>query len=351
MTFAVTVVMSRNPWEQRPRSRLDLYLVMWPFFGWWTMCAMFAVLARWRCAGGGHAPLRWTPRWRWRPALAIAAGPAGDEPAAADLRAHGAIAGLPAAFAGYRIAQISDLHCGPFTPPARVSRWVDEVNALGADLIAVTGDLITSGADYVPAVAACLGELRAPDGVAGLHGQPRLLHRRRCLRAELERQGLRLLRNRGVVIERPGGRLYIAGVDDTWTRRTTSTARCAADPPASRWCCWPTIRRCFPAAAAHGIDSDPVGPHPRRAAGRPDRAPALEPGAPADPVHRRPLPHRPVGPVREPRPGHHRPADPAGRAPRDRRLHPGARPRVHGRSPGPPGRRRDATISASRLRF
>ena len=27
------------------------------------------------------------------------------------------VAGLPPAFEGYRIAQISDLHCGPFTPP------------------------------------------------------------------------------------------------------------------------------------------------------------------------------------------------------------------------------------------
>ena len=36
--------------------------------------------------------------------------------------------------------------------------------------MAVTGDLITAGADYIPAVAACLGQLRAPDGVFGCMG-------------------------------------------------------------------------------------------------------------------------------------------------------------------------------------
>jgi len=31
---------------------------------------------------------------------------------------------------GYRIAQLSDLHCGPFTPRERVRRWVARANAL-----------------------------------------------------------------------------------------------------------------------------------------------------------------------------------------------------------------------------
>src|SRR5918995_1155274 len=35
-----------------------------------------------------------------------------------------AITGLPAAFDGYRIAQISDLHCGPFASAHRVAGWV-----------------------------------------------------------------------------------------------------------------------------------------------------------------------------------------------------------------------------------
>ena len=52
------------------------------------------------------------------------------------------IAGLPAAFDGYRIAQISDLHCGPFASGHRVAGWVDAVNRLRPDAIAAAKALI-----------------------------------------------------------------------------------------------------------------------------------------------------------------------------------------------------------------
>ena len=57
------------------------------------------------------------------------------------------IDGLPEAFDGYRIVQISDLHCGPFASGRRVARWVAAANRLDPDLVAVTGDLIASGSD------------------------------------------------------------------------------------------------------------------------------------------------------------------------------------------------------------
>ena len=47
---------------------------------------------------------------------------------------------------------------------------------------------------------------------------------------ELERNGLTVLRNRGVVLQRGAGRLYVAGVDDTWTSRH-DLRRALADRP------------------------------------------------------------------------------------------------------------------------
>src|SRR4029079_11310451 len=35
----------RNPFEDRPKSRLYLYAGLWPFFAWWVACLVFAALA------------------------------------------------------------------------------------------------------------------------------------------------------------------------------------------------------------------------------------------------------------------------------------------------------------------
>ena len=52
------------------------------------------------------------------------------------------IAGLPKALHGFTVAQISDIHVGPTIKHAYLSRIVARVNALGADMVAITGDLV-----------------------------------------------------------------------------------------------------------------------------------------------------------------------------------------------------------------
>jgi predicted MPP superfamily phosphohydrolase len=52
------------------------------------------------------------------------------------------LAGLPAALEGFTIAQITDIHVGPTIKRAYVQRIVDRVNRLGADVVAITGDLV-----------------------------------------------------------------------------------------------------------------------------------------------------------------------------------------------------------------
>jgi predicted MPP superfamily phosphohydrolase len=141
------------------------------------------------------------------------------------------IANLPPALDGYRIGQLSDVHCGPHTPAERVAEWVQRLNALDLDLIAVTGDLITSGSSYVSAVSQALGELHARDGVFVCMGNHDYFTDGEHFVRELCRAGLTVLRNRGVIIERDGARLYVAGVDDTWTSRH-DVPRALAERPA-----------------------------------------------------------------------------------------------------------------------
>jgi len=128
------------------------------------------------------------------------------------------IRGLPKAWDAYRIVQLSDLHLGSFDTARSGLRWARRAVALRPDLIAITGDLLTSGEDFFGDVAQVMAELRAPDGacfVPGNHdyfGAPGELFR---LVAD---RGVRVLRNESVRVERGGTSLVIAGVDDTWTR-------------------------------------------------------------------------------------------------------------------------------------
>jgi predicted MPP superfamily phosphohydrolase len=220
----------RNPWRDWARSPLWLYLGLWPFFAWAAFCLSFLLVA----APGLLVGLL-TPLGLDRALAASAAAAALMAARALSRRPHVAtrdvaIVDLPAALDGFRIAQISDLHCGPLTPPARVERWIDAVNALDADLVAVTGDLITNGDAYVAAVASALGRLRAREGAFACLGNHDYFTDGEALARALERAGLTVLRNRGVTLQRQGARLYVGGVDDTWTKRADVPRALAGRP-------------------------------------------------------------------------------------------------------------------------
>jgi len=247
------IVDLRSLWEHRPRSRLHLYLVMWPFFVFWTISMVFLALAPLALLVAAVTPATLDAALAVAGVTAVLGGlrALSRRPR---LREHTVmVPGLPRPFVGYRIAQITDIHCGPFTPPARVRRWVARVNATRVDLVTVTGDLITSGADYVPAVAACLGELRAPDGTYGCMGNHDYFTDGEAFARELQGGGLNLLRNRGVILEREGSQLYLCGVDDTWTGRHDLRRALRARPPGTPAVLLAHDPALFPDAARHGV--------------------------------------------------------------------------------------------------
>ena len=61
---------------------------------------------------------------------------------AAVVRVDVPIANLPAALHGFTVAQISDIHVGPTIKSRYLARIVARVNGLGADMVAITGDLV-----------------------------------------------------------------------------------------------------------------------------------------------------------------------------------------------------------------
>lgn len=136
------------------------------------------------------------------------------------------IRNLPEALVGLRIAQISDIHYGDFLGRSHVEEVVHTTNELHADLIVITGDFVTSGGSKRTlhgAVAAepcakVLAALHAPFGVLAVLGNHDVLSNPAFITKVLEANGIRVLRNESVPIERDGARLWLAGVDDVLGR-------------------------------------------------------------------------------------------------------------------------------------
>jgi predicted MPP superfamily phosphohydrolase len=138
--------------------------------------------------------------------------------------------GLDPRLDGLRIAHLSDLHIGTHTPRSWGLRWSETANRREPDLAVVTGDMLTSGSDFVDDVAAVVGALRARLGVFASMGNHDYFGEGELLASKLRAAGVSVLRNEGVVVERNGARLWVAAIDDTWTRRD-DMARAMRDRP------------------------------------------------------------------------------------------------------------------------
>lgn len=135
---------------------------------------------------------------------------------------------LPAALEGLRVVQLSDLHIGPQTSRRFLDRVRSAVRAAGADLIAVTGDLVDDHAPDVAHYAQPLGDLAAPLGVYVVPGNHDVYANWPAVRAELERLPVTILVNESRLVERAGGRLAVAGTGDP-AGRAIATSHAAPD--------------------------------------------------------------------------------------------------------------------------
>lgn len=125
------------------------------------------------------------------------------------------VPGLPAAFDGVRIAQISDLHVGPQTSRRFLSRVAAAVRQAAPDIIAVTGDVVDDRAEDVPWYAAAFATLEAPLGVYIIPGNHDIYAGWDAVARSLrQRTTATILVNDARVVERRGSRLAIVGTGD-----------------------------------------------------------------------------------------------------------------------------------------
>lgn len=124
------------------------------------------------------------------------------------------IPGLSPAFDGYRLVQLTDLHISRLFPANWARAVVDRTNAIGADMIVVTGDFIDGSVAMRRADVAPLAQLHAPDGVLAIPGNHEYYFDYTDWMRHLKELGFHMLLNRHTVISRGGAELVIAGVTD-----------------------------------------------------------------------------------------------------------------------------------------
>ena len=124
------------------------------------------------------------------------------------------ITDLPAALHGFTIAQISDIHIGPTIKRAYMHRIVEAVNRLGADMVAVTGDLVDGSVHELAVHVAPLAGLSSRHGTFFVTGNHEYYSGANAWVLELRRLGVQVLMNEHVVLRHDAASLLVAGVTD-----------------------------------------------------------------------------------------------------------------------------------------
>jgi predicted MPP superfamily phosphohydrolase len=124
------------------------------------------------------------------------------------------LADLPPQLEGFTIAQISDIHVGPTIKRNFVEAIVDRVNRLGADMVAITGDVVDGSVPELAHHTEPLGRLESRHGTYIVTGNHEYYSGAHAWIRELRRLGTRVLMNEHVVLDHDGAKLAVAGVTD-----------------------------------------------------------------------------------------------------------------------------------------
>jgi predicted MPP superfamily phosphohydrolase len=121
------------------------------------------------------------------------------------------VAGLPPALHGFTVAQITDVHVGPTIKRGYLQAIVTRVNALQADMVAITGDLVDGRVPELAAHVAPLAQLQSRHGSYFVTGNHEYYSGAQAWVTELRRLGLRVLMNEHVVLHHPHGSAHAPG--------------------------------------------------------------------------------------------------------------------------------------------
>lgn len=140
---------------------------------------------------------------------------------AAVVRVDVPIANLPAALHGFTVAQISDIHIGPTIRRHYLQRIVARVNSLGADMVAITGDLVDGSVHELRDQVAPLTGLTSTHGTFFVTGNHEYYAGAHGWIDALRALGIRVLMNEHVLVyhstdsqDTEQAMMVVAGVTD-----------------------------------------------------------------------------------------------------------------------------------------
>jgi hypothetical protein len=138
------------------------------------------------------------------------------------------IAGLAVELHGFTIAQITDIHVGHTIKAGYVHAVVEAVNRLGADMVAITGDLVDGSVAELRRHVAPLARLASRHGTFFVTGNHEYYSGAHAWITELQRLDIRVLMNEHVVVQHDDAALVVAGVTDVSAHLFDATHR--SDP-------------------------------------------------------------------------------------------------------------------------
>jgi predicted MPP superfamily phosphohydrolase len=133
---------------------------------------------------------------------------------------------LPAAFEGFTITQLSDIHTGSFDSKSEVERGIDMANQQGSDVIFFTGDLVNDKAEELKGFEPIYSKLAAPFGVYSILGNHDYGDYTQWTSSEAKEKnfqnlcaahgqlGWKLLKDQHQIIEKDGKKLALVGVEN-----------------------------------------------------------------------------------------------------------------------------------------
>lgn len=139
------------------------------------------------------------------------------------VRVEMALPRWPARLDGFTIALLSDFHYDPHFSIHPLKAAISMVHTLRPDLIALTGDFVSmnmlsttdaAAAALAEPCAELLGQLKAPFGLWAVLGNHDFFSDPVRVTSALQAQGIPVLDNQSVPIERDGARFWLSGVGD-----------------------------------------------------------------------------------------------------------------------------------------